>query len=751
MFWTASGGFPSSQKDAIDWGDASLDIAVARWLASQADPYGQLLPDQPAMLMGGCGVLIQSALVTATRMLFLMVRLSKQRLLDIIVKSLEHSGWTITAISPAGTHPFRFEIEKDGARLRVRAYIWNTTHGGASRSVDEFRIQITSGVDSFEREPEGITLILGWSEIYKVFAGFDIAHHDGSLGSSPSIQISEATMARGAARGFAAQRKSNMEIAVAFRGDRLADYILQYPAVHTGDADLSDGGDQDAVDAPNGLDFELLHVEAAAVNIGTLWQKDPVWLHPQIKLDHRPAAAAPANGDHLTALIGRNGTGKSHLLSAIVDTFVGLELVASRRRNRLREMPLERLRYSIGDKTCELTRKANGDCEAKVNNVRVDLGDVPLPQRVVALTMTPFDKFRVPEVSSYSVDAAERSRYRYLGLRDRTNKASIENLLFRSLNSLFETSSNPAVKRARISRVFEFLNLEPNITVVYRVRISKDVASAAANGADIMAPGVIKDRNIFHRASELVKSGEFSEQELARAIRGVAEGSDRGFIRLKADFGETGSVDNLFAAFQGLRRSGFLQLRAVEVQQKGGVVTDLKRASSGQLGMATALLSLASEIQDGSLVLIDEPEISLHPEWQIKYIALLLETFEAYEGCHFVIATHSPLVISELPPHATLIALDNPDSPPTAELAGQSADVLLAEAFQMISNGNLHVRDLLVQALRDAADGRAATQEFRASVEHLLRLTKDLPEENGMRTVVQGLSAAATDAHSEAE
>ena len=680
-----------------------------------------------------------------------MARLSKQRLLDIIISSLEHSGWTITAISPGATHPFRFEIEKGGVRVRVRTYIWNTTHGGASRSVDEFRIQITSGVDTFERETGGITLILGWSESYKVFAGFDIAYHDGSLGSSPSVQIGEATMALGAARGFASQQKTNNEIAVAVRNDRLADYILQHQAIHRGDADFSHDYNGDTANTPNGVDFELLHVEAAAVNIGTLWRKDPVWLHPQIKLNHRPVAAAPANGDHLTAMIGRNGTGKSHLLSAIIDTFVGLELVALRRRNRLRDMPLQRLRYRIGDKTCELTRKENGDCEAIVNGARVDLGDMPLPQRIVALTITPFDKFLVPELSSYSVDAEQQSRYRYLGLRDRTNKASIENLLFRSLNSLFETSSNPALKRARISRVFEFLDLEPKITVVYRVRISKGVFAAAAGGVDILAEGVIKDRNIFHRASELVKSGEFTERELSHAITQVSEQSDRGFIRLTADFGEAGFVDNLFAAFQGLRRSGFLQLRAVEVKQNGGVVTDLKRASSGQLGMATALLSLASEIQDGSLVLIDEPEISLHPEWQVKYIGLLLETFEAYQGCHFVIATHSPLVISELPPHATLVALDNPDTPPTTELAGQSADVLLAEAFQMISKSNLHVRDLLVQALRDAADGKAATPEFRDSVNHLSRLTKDLPDENGIRTVVQGLSEAATDALSETE
>ncbi|MCA1197854.1 ATP-binding protein [Sphingomonas sp. R647] len=680
-----------------------------------------------------------------------MARLSKKRLLDIIVDSLERSGCAITATSSGDEHPFRFEIESGSSSVKVRTYIWNTTHGGASRSVDEFRIQITSGIQAFEREPHGVTLILGWSETYKVFAGFDIAYHDGSLGSSPSIQIGEATMALAATRGFAAQQKSNREIAVAVRRDKLADYVLAHTAVHAGNVDLSDKPDLGHAPPSEGIDFELLEVEAAAVNIATLWRKNPVWMHPQIKLDHRPAAAAPPNCDHLTAVIGRNGTGKSHLLSAIVDTFIGLELVATRRRNRLRAMPLARLRYRIGEKICELIRKPNGDCDVTVNGTPIELGDAPLPQRVVALTITPFDKFHVPELSRSSSGEEQPSRYRYLGLRDRTNKASIENLLFRSLNSLFERSSNPAVKRARIGRVFEFLDLVPKITVVYRVRISKDVSAVAAAGKSILAPGVIKNRAIFHRASELVKSEEFSEDEIANAINQVGARSQNGFIRLTADFGDGGQLDNLFAAFQGLRRSGFLQLRAVEVEQNGGLVTDLKRASSGQLGMATALLSLASEIQDGSLVLIDEPEISLHPEWQVKYIGLLLETFEAYEGCHFIIATHSPLVISELPPHATLIALDNPDSPPAPALAGQSADVLLAEAFQMISNGNLHIRDLLVQALRDAADGKAATQEFRDSVDHLSKLTKDLPPESGIRTVVEGLSEAATDALSDAE
>lgn len=491
------------------------------------------------------------------------------------------------------------------------------------------------------------------------------------------------------------------------------------------------------------LDFQLLEAEAAPVNVTAMWRRGPVWMHPQIRVTQEARRGDHSGLGHLTAIIGQNGTGKTHLLSAIIESLLGVEAMASGRRSRLRHLPLQRLAYRLGDQHCELRRRANGDAEATLNGQPVEIRELPLPSRIVALTITPFDKFPVPRLQSFSVQPEDTSRYRYLGLRDRTGKASIENLLFRSLNSLFETSTNPAVRRVRINEVFEFLKLKPYLAVVYRARISREVLRACRAGEPILTEKVIGDRSQLRRSLEVVKSGQASEDDLRAAIVRASDVMDRNFIRLVADFSDTNQVDQAFADFQAIRRAGFLQLRAVEVEQIDGLITDLKRASSGQISIATALLSLASEIQDGSLVLIDEPELSLHPDWQIRYIDLLLNTFRRYEGCHFFIATHSPLVISELPPHATLIALDNPDAPPAPALAGQSADVLLAEAFQLTSNNNLHLRDLIVDALRAAADGKAATEEFEQQVEHLERLTMKLPDNDGVRTVVFGLREAA--------
>jgi predicted ATP-binding protein involved in virulence len=55
------------------------------------------------------------------------------------------------------------------------------------------------------------------------------------------------------------------------------------------------------------------------------------------------------------------------------------------------------------------------------------------------------------------------------------------------------------------------------------------------------------------------------------------------------------------------------------------------------------LLKNLNNLENG-IILIDEPETSLHPKWQRKYIRFLLDTFEGL-GIQFIIATHSPYIL----------------------------------------------------------------------------------------------------------
>ncbi|MEB5973253.1 AAA family ATPase [Pantoea dispersa] len=63
--------------------------------------------------------------------------------------------------------------------------------------------------------------------------------------------------------------------------------------------------------------------------------------------------------------------------------------------------------------------------------------------------------------------------------------------------------------------------------------------------------------------------------------------------------------------------------------------------------LAVANPNLSNPIAEGeALVLIDEIELHLHPRWQREVLQRLRDTFKA---CQFVVTTHSPLVLGEVP------------------------------------------------------------------------------------------------------
>lgn len=81
---------------------------------------------------------------------------------------------------------------------------------------------------------------------------------------------------------------------------------------------------------------------------------------------------------------------------------------------------------------------------------------------------------------------------------------------------------------------------------------------------------------------------------------------------------------------------------------KNGRCIQFEDCSSGEKHMIFAFTGVLSSIEPKSIILIDEPEISLHPEWQIQYVSLLKKIFKKYDGCHFILASHSHYLVSDL-------------------------------------------------------------------------------------------------------
>lgn len=196
-----------------------------------------------------------------------MARLNKEALIKRAIDAIVTDGWTVARLDGDGVHPARFNMEQDGVCHTVRLYIWNLSHGGKSRSEEEFRIQVT-GIDQFEPEPNGRTLILGWSEEFGVFAGFDVQHRLGALGTSPSIQINATTLTAAGADGAAKQDKSKGEWALGVRSDKLGRYVQHLAAAHSGDLEpILDPDDRPAAD-PLASEITILANDADSFDLG---------------------------------------------------------------------------------------------------------------------------------------------------------------------------------------------------------------------------------------------------------------------------------------------------------------------------------------------------------------------------------------------------------------------------------------------------------------------------------------------------
>lgn len=90
---------------------------------------------------------------------------------------------------------------------------------------------------------------------------------------------------------------------------------------------------------------------------------------------------------------------------------------------------------------------------------------------------------------------------------------------------------------------------------------------------------------------------------------------------------------------------------------KNGQRVPFDSCSSGEKHILFAYIGILSRINNNTLVLVDEPEISLHPEWQIRYVSTLSKLFAEYKNCCFILASHSHYFVSELQGESSTIVV----------------------------------------------------------------------------------------------
>ena len=455
----------------------------------------------------------------------------------------------------------------------------------------------------------------------------------------------------------------------------------------------------------------------------------------------RSFGVSAASRTPITVLIGSNGTGKSRLLAGVAQAFSILDGLLNQKVYTGRNFPLDELEYEINGRRTQVLAESGKVRTAVCNGQEVMPFELHLPKRVIALTTTPYDKFIVPRRSIYMPYAGIDNVYQYLGLRDSTNKASPLNFLYTALQNLFDVVQRQGGRRDQIATVFDMLDLEPEVRVTYRLRSPKYLNEAIRSGPNFLDE--VKGDYERRRFESVLSVPGGGYEQLRQAMQYVLETADaRGNVFVEASLLETARDYSNLGMLQLLRRVGVLSVKSVFMRRKGGDLLDIRLASSGELSFISTFIALASVLESDSLVLIDEPEVSLHPEWQSRYIETLSNVFSGYTGCHYIVATHSPLIVNDIDPSAFVYSFDRDILVGGREVSGQPVDTILAKLFKLPTTSNLYLRNEVASALRLAADGEIGSPEFQDTVDELEALSEDIEADEPILEVIEALMTA---------
>lgn len=410
------------------------------------------------------------------------------------------------------------------------------------------------------------------------------------------------------------------------------------------------------------------------------------------------SGAAEASETLVSVIIGPNGSGKSLALSRIIDEFTYFSSLRLKKKNaKLSRRSLSTrcsISYRLDGDECFITRtESSVTCE--VNGQKIsDIKDLPFPKQVSAVSHLPTDKFRFSKGSVNSF-------YKYLGLRQATNLTTTGALEAKVIQSLFRGLDKPGFKDS-LERWLVLAGYSGDLFLLFSPYSEKMLSDDFEEVEEAIfyrqPPGEIPDSvttgakiafAFFQRMKELPSShGRF-----ALPISTLSDAD----LHIWREGYET---------VRSLKSFGFTSLVFTR-QSENFQACAFADLSSGEQQIIGTHSRLLAEVEKNSLIVIDEPELSLHPDWQMRYIPTLKSCLEAIKGVHVLIATHSHFMVSDIDDRKSSLVLAKKRDSGTSwnfeafdgAVYGRSPENILYRAFGVATTGNIYVENDLRDAL----------------------------------------------------
>lgn len=346
-------------------------------------------------------------------------------------------------------------------------------------------------------------------------------------------------------------------------------------------------------------------------------------------------------------IVGRNGTGKSNLLEALIVIFRDLDLEPSR------PTLAYRLRYRIRGRLVHLDadpERQRGRLQASVDGQRLSLKDFGL----LADELLPgfvfgyysgesrrfeshFDPHR-RQYYSRLLNQDDDSAFRRLFLADPSHSQFVllaflidpdpslfrilqDHLGIESLGSIHFVLRQPGWSNDNTDRFWGAKGLP-------RVLMEAVFEEAVAPSRAEVRERLTAQRSVTREHLHLHLDGEHS---------------------LRRVYDKFGSRAEFFRALESLDISELLYELRVVVQVRGTTAkVEFRELSEGEQQLLIVLGLLKFTQSDHSLLLLDEPDTHLNPAWSVRYTQLLAAVMGEMSSSQVLMATHDPLVVASL-------------------------------------------------------------------------------------------------------
>jgi predicted ATPase len=357
----------------------------------------------------------------------------------------------------------------------------------------------------------------------------------------------------------------------------------------------------------------------------------------------------------IDVFVGKNGSGKSNLFEALIEIFRHLVEFGGSGNTIGFDYSIA---YTIEEKEVRFECRSGRLAISFDGQARRNMNGVPLPDNLLIYysghnnTVDNLIAHYATEFSERLKNAGPGENRWFLGIG-----SEYKSLLLMML--LLQPEDNPARKyvvgKLGIERLGIPIPGRDELTEpVIRITLERPEYARDKKQFDIEQND---ETDRYWRAEGIVKQflDDLTRCEVRLSERfTISEGyfaSDERYVlhlsldRLQTEFGERGALW-LFRQFDNLKTLGMLAEISVPLKLKGGSDGNIQFFSDGQF-QTVYIYAVVELFKDSNcLMLLDEPDAFLHPEWQFDFLKQVLEITEAdATNNHLLLSSHSASTI----------------------------------------------------------------------------------------------------------